>query len=642
LVPDNKQVNVQLALRPYQEQCVQNTLTAWESFGRLLGVAPTGSGKTRVFSAIAKSRLSTGRVLILAHRDELLDQAIEKLDRDEGILADKEKAEERASLESDVVVASVQSLRNGRLSRFPRDHFQTVVCDEAHRSLADSYQAIFDHFSSAKVLGVTATPDRGDQRDLGQFYQEIAFEVGLKEMIDQAYLARIKVETIPLQIDLGNIDTVAGDFRDDQLGHAIEPYLERIVDALIPYKERKVLVFLPLVALSERFSQISRENGIKAEHIDGNSPDRKEILQRFSSGETRLLSNAMLLTEGYDEPSIDTVVCLRPTRSRPLYAQMVGRGTRTHPGKDHLLLLDFLWLSQKHSLIRPAHLLAFSQDEAEHITQALEEANGDLTNALEISQEKEIAEKLAERLRDNRHKQRRTYDAVDLAVALKSSRLLNYGARMSWQADGATENQKSYLAHEGVDPSTVRDKGHAEALIEVIKQRSNLNLASLRQLFWLEHEGYPNAHKATFAEAGCFLTKRWGNPRSLRANITALNREFSNVLSSGRILKKDIDHSAGLERYKTKKRLDHSTRVERGKSNHLEAKTKSSGKREWLVRKTGDGRYVYREVDDRGRGLFLYSSTPVLQSERIARQCLAAAGGESKATVYRKEVKSNA
>jgi hypothetical protein len=286
--------------------------------------------------------------------------------------------------------------------------------------------------------------------------------------------------------------------------------------------------------------------------------------------------------------------------------------------------------------------LAFSQDEAEHITQALEQANGDLTKALGISQEKEIAEKLVERLRDNRHKERRTYDAVDLAVALKSSRLLNYGARMSWQADGATENQKSYLAHEGVDPSTVRDKGHAEALIEVIKQRSNLNLASLRQLFWLEREGYPNAHKATFAEAGKFLTRKWGNPRSLRATLPSLNRKSDNVLSSGRVITKEIDHSAGLNRYKAKKHLDHSTSVERGKSNQFKATTKSSGKREWLVRKAGNGRYVYREVDDRGRDLFLYSSTPVLQSEQIARQCLAAAGGESKATMYRKEVKSNA
>ena len=119
MVPDNKQVNVEVALRPYQEQCVHKTVDAWNSFDRVLGVAPTGAGKTRIFSALVKDRLSHGKVLVLAHRDELLDQAIEKLQRDEGILAEKEKADQYASLEAGVVVASVQSLRNGRFSRFP-------------------------------------------------------------------------------------------------------------------------------------------------------------------------------------------------------------------------------------------------------------------------------------------------------------------------------------------------------------------------------------------------------------------------------------------------------------------------------------------------------------------------------------------
>jgi superfamily II DNA/RNA helicase len=444
--------------------------------------------------------------------------------------------------------------------------------------------------------------------------------------------SRIKVETIPLEIDLGNIDTVAGDFRDDQLGHAIEPYLERIAVALIPYRGRKVLAFLPLVALSERFSQICREKGIKAEHIDGNTPDRKEILSRFRSGETRLLSNAMLLTEGYDEPSIDTVVCLRPTRSRPLYAQMVGRGTRIYPGKDHLRLLDFLWLAEKHSLLRPAHLLASSQEEAEHITQVLEEANGDLTKAVEISRGKEIARKLAERLKDNQHRERRTYDAVGLALALKDSRLLNYGETMSWHCDAVTEKQKASLTSARIDVATVKNKGHAYAILQAITERTKLGLATPGQLVWLERLGYPDAHQATFAEASQFFVRKWGNSRSPRASLPACNQQSTNALSSGRVIEKDLDHSAGIERYKSKKPINHSA----SQRNH--PKPKPNGKKEWLVRKVNDGPYIYREDDERGT-TYRYSAAPVLQSEHIARQCLAKAGGKDKVIMYRKEAK---
>src|SRR5262249_16054457 len=151
---------------------------------RLLGVAPTGSGKTIKFAHIASHRIGSGPVLVLAHRDELLDQARDKILRAVGIIADKEKAEQRASLSSELVLATVQTFsRPDRLRRFGENHFRTLIVDEAHRALADSYQRILRHFRDAKVLGVTATPDRGDKRSLAKYFEDVAFEITLTDMI---------------------------------------------------------------------------------------------------------------------------------------------------------------------------------------------------------------------------------------------------------------------------------------------------------------------------------------------------------------------------------------------------------------------------------------------------------------------------
>jgi superfamily II DNA or RNA helicase len=349
-----------LDLRPYQLQSINSVLRKWSEFDRLLGVAPTGSGKTIKFAHIANARAQTGRVLIMAHRDELIDQARGKLFKACELLSSKEKASDYADPDAGVVVASVQTLaRNSRLQRFARDHFQTVIVDEAHHTLADSYLRILNHFGQAKVLGVTATPDRGDKRDLARFYEDIAFEISLLDLIKDHWLCPIRIKTVPLKIDISAVGMRAGDYSEEELAQSIEPMLHELADAIcVNVADRKTLIFTPLVRTADQFADILRQRGLAAESVCGESPDRKGILSRFASGETGVLCNAMLLTEGYDEPSIDCVIPLRPTTIRSLYSQQIGRGTRIHPGKENLLLLDFLWLSRTHDLVGPASLIA--------------------------------------------------------------------------------------------------------------------------------------------------------------------------------------------------------------------------------------------------------------------------------------------
>ena len=204
-------------LRPYQAEAVDAVFRSWGEFERILLVLPTGTGKTVIFSHVAARLVREGgRVLILAHRDELIRQAVDKLRRATGLDAAVEKAGETAegSLYR-VTVGSVQTLMRGsRLARFPPDHYGAVIVDEAHHVLSDSYRTILNYFAGARVLGVTATPDRGDKRNLGGFFQAIAYEYALPQAIAEGFLCRIVAQTIPLRIDLTAVRVTAGDFND--------------------------------------------------------------------------------------------------------------------------------------------------------------------------------------------------------------------------------------------------------------------------------------------------------------------------------------------------------------------------------------------------------------------------------------------
>ena len=313
-----------MELRPYQEEARQAIHSEWENGRRkTLLVLPTGSGKTIVFSAITADQVKKGeRVLILAHRGELLDQASDKLLRATGLRASLEKAESSCLDKWErVTVGSVQSLmRPDRLARFRKDHFGTIITDEAHHVLSDGYQRVLEHFDGAKVLGVTATPDRGDMRDLGQFFDSLAYEYTLPRAIKEGYLCPIKAMTIPLRLDISHVSMQNGDFRASEVGSALDPYLEQIATEMErTCKGRKTVVFLPLIKTSEKFRDILIEHGFRAAEVNGQSEDRAQILADFDAGKYDVLCNSMLLTEGWDCPTVDCIVVLRPTKMRGLY-----------------------------------------------------------------------------------------------------------------------------------------------------------------------------------------------------------------------------------------------------------------------------------------------------------------------------------
>ena len=209
--------------------------------------------------------------------------------------------------------------------------------DEAHHVLADGYQRILEHFDAAKVLGVTATPDRGDMRNLGAVFETLAYEYTLPRAIREKYLCRIEAMTIPLKLDISGVKISAGDYALGSLGGALEPYLEQIAAEMAKVcLKRKTVVFLPLIATSQKMRSILERYGFRAAEVNGDSTDREQVLAAFDRGDTNVLCNSMLLTEGWDCPSVDCIVVLRPTKIRSLYCQMVGRGTRLHPGKESL------------------------------------------------------------------------------------------------------------------------------------------------------------------------------------------------------------------------------------------------------------------------------------------------------------------
>lgn len=502
-------------LRPYQQDILAKVDAGWAEFRKQLVVAPTGSGKTVMFANIADRE--PGRTLILAHREELIDQAVAKLHAATGIYAEKEKAEFYAGPDARVVVGSVQTMQRDRLERWEPDAFNLVIVDEAHHALAQSYRNILARFDThARVLGVTATPDRGDKRNLGEYFENVAAEVSLFDLIDDGYLSRITLKAIPLKIDLSSVRQTAGDFNDADLGSALEPYLDQIARAIKEHASfRRVLAFLPLIETSRKFVDACRKAGLAAEHVDGMSRDRRDKLDRFARWEWDILSNAMLLTEGYDDPGIDCVVVLRPTRSRPLYAQMIGRGTRTAELKENLLILDFLWHHQRHSICRPAHLIAKSEEEAEAITAITQDRDGlpaDVADELELDLQavagvatKQREENLRKKLEEHRHKKAKSVSAEEFAIAHNSVDVAEFEPTMKWESNAITEKQAKVLKRAKIDLSTVRGRGHASKLIDLIFRNQKLTLASPSQRSLMQRMGHPNAEAATADEARRFF-----------------------------------------------------------------------------------------------------------------------------------------
>ncbi|GGZ28616.1 hypothetical protein GCM10010387_22600 [Streptomyces inusitatus] len=351
------------APRPYQRDAITALRTGWAAAGpnRLAVVLPTGAGKTVVFANLIqrmREQLGRSRVLVIAHREELIEQAAAKIravspDLKVGVV----KAERNHHRVMDVIVASVQTLAVKRRREQIQD-IGMVIVDECHHAASPTYRTVLEHFGAWRgvpVAGFTATMTRSDG-GLADVWQDVVFTLDILEMIGDGYLCDVRGKRVTVQgLDLDKVKTRGGDLQDGQLGQALDESgaADTIAKAYTNHAaDRPGVVFTPTVATAQSMAAAFRDTGITAAAIWGDMPrdQRTQELARYKSGAVQVLTNCMVLTEGFDAPWTSCVVIARPTKSAGLYCQMVGRGLRLHEGKRDALVLDVMGASTRHRL----------------------------------------------------------------------------------------------------------------------------------------------------------------------------------------------------------------------------------------------------------------------------------------------------
>lgn len=533
------------SLRDYQEECLAKIDAGWAAgFTRLLAVLATGCGKTIIFSQVtAKEVAAGGRVLIIAHTEELLEQAATKLEKSTGVTSEREKAEHHADLNARVVIASVQTLaREARLTAFPDNHFTLVIIDESHRALAASYQKVINYFHygaesladgwkapaagetythRARILGVTATPDRGDKRSLGEVFQGPKDEQGrtlpifdydLVRACRDGYLVRPVSVQVPLKIDLKGVKVSrsanGSDFDVSELTKRITPFLQEIAKHIIAEaSDRKIVCFMPGVETSRLLAEALTEQGLPCKFVSGACPDRTDKLEWFNGvGPGHAICNAMLLTEGWDCPDVSCVCVLRPTKIRALYVQCVGRGTRTLPGtidglrtraervaairnsaKPDLRILDFLWLSDRLDLITSTDLVASTPQHKAQIQKSGAPA-GDLLELAEAA-ERDLLKGLEKAAKENAKKKARVIDPLAWAVSVGDEQLKDYKPETAGDARPPTRGQLELLERHKMDTSKLTCFGQASKMIDRIVRRQQMGLCTVAQMNLMQRLG---------------------------------------------------------------------------------------------------------------------------------------------------------
>ncbi len=358
-------------LRNYQSEALESVENAFATGKRRVAVViPTGGGKTVVFAHLIGRQPVGTRVLVLAHRSELVDQAAAKIrdicpDRRVGIVRNVEDDHT-----ADVVVAMVQTISSGRrLTRVAP--FDLIIVDEAHHATATTYRAVLDHFTDARAVGVSATLARSDKSSLGDVWEEVAYRIDILDLIEHnpPYLCDVRgVRVHATGMDLRGVKSSGGDYNVAELEQEMtdagawaataDAYMKLALD-------RRGIVFTPTVASAHTVSDLLVERGIVAEAVDGTTPreDREAILSRFQTGQTQVVANCGVLTEGFDNPAISCVAIARPTRSPVLYTQMAGRGLRLFPGKTECLILDLVGATEDNKLCTLADLTGHDVDQ---------------------------------------------------------------------------------------------------------------------------------------------------------------------------------------------------------------------------------------------------------------------------------------
>ncbi|MBQ8998597.1 MAG: DEAD/DEAH box helicase [Clostridium sp.] len=351
-----------MELRPYQKEII-DIIDNLNSGSYLVQLA-TGLGKTVTFANIKRK----GRVLVLAHREELVTQPIKYYDVPVGI-----EMRELKSKGEEVVIASVQSLVR-RLNKFNKDDFDMIITDECHHSIAKSYRKIYDYFNYRLHIGFTATPNRGDGKSLDGIFDSIIYEKDIRWAIENKYLCDIHCMRVNIDYDISKVKTRLGDYALDDLEEMInnDDSNKKVALAYKKYGIGQTLIFGTSIAHCENIAA-EIEGAVV---VSANTKNRDEIIRRFTNKEIKVLVNCMIFTEGTDMPLVETIIICRPTKNSSLYAQMVGRGLRLHKDKDKLNLIDLVGVTGKNKLCTAASLLGLNVDNLDD--DELKELDGNL------------------------------------------------------------------------------------------------------------------------------------------------------------------------------------------------------------------------------------------------------------------------
>lgn len=537
-----------MKLRNYQQAALDGITDSLREKDSTLVVMPTGTGKTVLFAHAIRAMLAAGgRAMVIAHREELIRQAAEKIHAITGEKADVEMADERADSHlyqrAKVVVSSVQTLNTGRVKRFNPAEFRLLITDEAHHATATSYQAVYSHMLSAgcKHLGVTATPDRADEEALGKVFDSVAYVYELPDAIHDGWLVPIRQRLVTVTgLDYSGLRTTAGDFNQADVARAqsnertIQELCHPIVDIA---GDRKTIIFATPGSnkgegedfhIAEKMTEIiNRHKPNSARRVSQDTPKevRRQVLAEFRERKFQFLVNVGVFTEGFDEPGIELVGITRPTKSRSLYAQMVGRGTRPLPGtvdpweqsaerrtaianspKSHIEVLDFVGNSGKHKLITTADILGgkYEDEVVERAKKKAEKSEAvDMSEALAESLREIHAEKEAERIRRAKVVAKTTYtvqaiDPFDI-FDIEPERVRGWD-KGRWATPAQLNALKSY----GVDIPPELTMGRAGQLISECKARRDSGRANYKQAKALHEKGV-TATNMTAAEAAIAL-----------------------------------------------------------------------------------------------------------------------------------------
>jgi len=520
-------------LRDYQADCVGRVISEWESRTSTIVVCPTGGGKTCIFASVIARRLPR-RAIVIAHREELVWQARDKIMRVAGVECGIEKGELYASNslfgETPVVVSTVQTLNSKwgdrhRMGRFRPTDFDTLICDEVHHGTARTYRRVFDYFKqnpNLRILGVTATPDRADQQALGQVFESVAFDYEILDAINDGWLVPVTQRFVSIGgLDLSHVKTTCGDLNGSELARVFESErnMQGVTGAAIEIiGNKRAILFTCSVHQAEQACDIfNRHRPGMAAWICGatNQDERRATLERFKAGEIQVVANCGVLTEGYDDCGVEVILMGRPTKSRSLYAQMAGRGTRPLDGivdchetadarkqaiesssKPSCLIVDFVGNSGKHKLMSSANILGGKVSEkalsrviekakksgsAVRIDAALSEEEEKLRKEIEKRRQEEAARKakLVAKVRYS-SKDVNPFDLFDIQPVPQNG----------WKSGKTlSEKQCNFLMRQGINPDKLTYSQGKTLVVELIKRFKN-NLCLTNQARVLSRYGY--------------------------------------------------------------------------------------------------------------------------------------------------------